>query len=537
MANPYLYASLQTGCRTMNSVENPLGSCLPIRAKPVDYEKEGSQSVVVRQNEKKEAKPFPKIVEVFSLNPSLPVQIFRDHVTLTITPNEIGQSLENKTCKETEKETFYNRSGTNSKGGRILADYDKKFMQDFQTIERQKILRDTNSQTNQHVFVTDYIDTLRVSEKEAQTSSLSEGHSVDEWLQISSNCTRSEDDSTAKNEGICTAEVMVTARRQNVLEQIINDIHAEKKRNRRKRRAMFGLNKTERSKKRCLVSDFYHHVKENDQYLPDEQLINDTENDKCSQFERCSSFNDTETTNVNKNSIGIQERSKAHENASQEYNQDINYPLTVRDEENITNPIPGQTEVSSTDSAESNDDSGSFPSVTISPFHGNDTRQSKILCLKEKLAKQEQELQNLKRRKDTEVIEKEGCQPYAEQQRASSMEMNVREFLEDGTMFDLSLQKDGIFCAQDNEIEEDLNLGKIEDLKHIFQNVIKSFSKILDCKLHSTRIIPNYAHLQTSNYAFGGNYRCVFAGIDNQMMPEDFASKEEFLLQLGLLRI
>ena len=80
--------------------------------------------------------------------------------------------------------------------------------------------------------------------------------------------------------------------------------------------------------------------------------------------------------------------------------------------------------------------------------------------------------------------------------------------------------------AQNEEYDDDFNLGKIEDLLDTFQKEIKSF-RILDTELNPTGKHADYDHLQTRTY--GNNQK--------RLAPEDFASKEEFLFQLGLLRM
>ncbi|XP_022796463.1 uncharacterized protein LOC111334907 [Stylophora pistillata] len=497
--------TLQTEQQT-NSTINPSAHCPKAPAKPVDYEEEFHHSVLMKQNEKKDTGTFPKIVKVFSLKPSLPMQIFRDHVTIVISPREataqtlVGKSGENEPCKRTEKEKKV-------KGGEIPSSHDKKSLPDFQCtgISRRNSSRGTSFLMNQHICGTEDIDTMQLGEKEVQSACLSGRTFAEEWFQIPHDFT-SEQKLFSKSKGVYEPEVMVNGRKQNVSERELSDVEAHKKKKRRKRKAIFQQTKTTRSKKRCFVDD----IKNLDQTLIREELISDTVNQTYSHFQYYGSFRDKETK-MNETTIETKERSNASEKDTQESFQDFHdYSLAVCNEETV----PGETEVISKESAGSNKGSGSFPLATISSFPGTDIHQNKILRLKEKLAKQEQELQNLKRKKDSEVVLTE----WAEKERFESK--------------DLCLSKDTEIWADGNDIEEAVYLSEIDDLKHTFQKVIKSFSRTLDGKLYSTRIVPYYAHLPT-----GGDYKRFSNDIINQLVPKDFASQEEFLFQLGLLRI
>lgn len=512
--------SLQTEQQT-HSATYPLAQCP--QAQPVDNEEQFHHSVVMHQKEKKDTETFPKIVKVFSLKPSLPVQIFRDHVTIVISPKEataqplFGKSWENEPCEQIEKETF--NSSANNEGGKIQTYYDNKCVPNFQCtgISRRKSSRDTNFLRNQHIFGMADIDTMQLGEKDVQSGSLSGRTFMEEWFQIPCNSTP-EKNPFSKNERINEAEVMVNARKKNVSEQELSNIDANKKRKRRKRRAIFQQAKTRRSKKRRLIND----IKTIDQSLIGEEFKSDTVNQACSQVEYCGSFKDTETE-MTETTAGTQGRS---EKDTQESFQDS---LAVFNGE----PVPGETGVISKEPAGSSKGNGYFPSGTISSLPGIDIHQNRILHLKEKLAQQEQELKNLKRKKEFEGVLTE----KAEEEWFEPKDTKDTESLGDNEVRDVSLKKDTKIWSDGKEIEEAVNMGEMDDLKNAFQKVIKSFSRTLDGKLYSTRRVPYYAHLPTRNYAVGVDYKRFSTGITNQLIPGDFDSQEEFLFQLGLLRI
>lgn len=509
------HISLQSGCS--NSVENNRidnSHSLPPSAFSVAYEKQESLNPTACRNERKDAETFPKIVEVFSLNPSMPVGHFQDHVTVIIAPNGtiaesvVGESLENNVRKQNE--TFCNRNFQE----RSFPDNNNKFMQaSSQGFARQTSLYDANFQMNQCSAVTDdYID-IEIGENVVNTVSLSEANS---FFNEMYNGYRSEVNS-AKKEDIRNAHAIVSTNKVNVLEQVHFDVTAKIKRKRRRRKTIFGLR---RSKKRCLIGDF-NFLKEKDQHE------RDAINNKSVQFE-C--YGSPGYANMNTNNISIPEESKKNQpKQSQGKIGDNGNSSKHGDEEHTTTPVSGQTELKCTGlgTIESDHDH-SFCSGKISLLHGNDTRQNKILDLKAKLAKQEQELQSLNQRKDLEDSEREDCGSHVGPNEAG-LEMNVSAFLEDETMFDFSHQTGFMkLWAQNMENDEDINFGKIEDLKDIFQKVIKSFT-ILDTKLYPTERIVDYGHHQKRND------KSIFAYVDNRI--EDVASKDEFLLQLGLMRI
>lgn len=511
--------NFQTGCGTPKSVD-------PTSGFPVPSEKEESLHITARRKEIKDTGTFPKIIEVFSLNPSLPAQYFQDNVTVKIVPNGIiakragGESIENNALKRNE--ILCSRSGENCQEKRNLIDHGEKHMQTSRRFAKETYLNDISFQMNQNADILNYID-IKASGYEAKTGSLTGDNYVSE---MHSAC-------NYKKEDIHDTDVMVIGNKQDVSEQIYSDVNANSKKKRRKRSAIFGIRKR---KKGCLMSDLYG-VKGNDQHGLDDVLVSDgtnNTNNNSFQFEFYSSLKEA---NMDNNNIRMGEKSKDNGKQSQEKFRDNSSSSKHSDENNATVPNTCQTELECAGSIHSGNASGHSTEVTIYPLRGNDIRQNKILDLKAKLAQQEQELQNLKRRKDFADAEKEDCEPYTGPDEAD-LEMDASAFHKYETIFDFSHQPDVTFWAQGKENEDDLNLGKIEDLIDIFQKEIKSF-RILDTELYPMGRVTDYDHLQTRKYAVSENYNRLFAGIGNQMklVPEDFASKEEFLFQLGLLRI
>lgn len=521
------HTTFQTGYGTPKTVgNNRLGNNhpLPTSAFPVAYEKEESLNIAATRKERKDTGTFPKILEVFSLHPSLPAQYFQENVTVKITRNGIvaepvgGESLENNVPKQSE--ILCSRSSENLQEKRHLIDHDEKLMQASQGFAKESSLHNLSFQMNQRADILDYID-IKANDNEAKIGSLTEGEYLNK---MHSGC------KSVKKEDIRDTDDMVSANQQNISEQIYSEVNAKSKRKRRKRRTIFGLR---RSKKRCLMDDLYC-AKGNDQHGLDDVLISDGKNNKSFQFECCTSLKDA---NMEKNNISMDEKSKDNEKQSQEKIQGSGNVSKHGDEKTAAIPNTSQTELECAGTTDSDNDSGHSTSVTISPLRGNDIRQNKILDLKAKLAQQEQELQNLKRRKDFEDVEKEDCDPHDGPDEAD-LEMDASGFFKYETIFDFSHQTDVMFWAQDKENEDDFNLGKIDDLIDIFQKEIKSF-RTLDTELYPAGRVTDYDHIQTRKYIVSENYNRLFAGIDNRMrlVPEDFASKEEFLFQLGLLRI
>lgn len=523
------HTTFQTGYRTPQSVgNNRLGNNhpLPTSAFPVAHEEEESLNITATRKEKKDTGTFPKIVKVFSLNPSLPVQYFQDNVTVKITRNGIvaetvgGESLENNVPKQNE--ILCSRSSENLQEKRNI-DHDEKRMQASHGSAKETSLHNLSFQMNQRADILDYID-ITDNDYEAKIGSLTDGKYHNE---MHSGC------KSVKKEDIRDTDVMASANQQNISEQTYFEVNAKSKRKRRKRRTIFGLR---RSKKRCLMDDLYC-TKGNGQHGLNDVLTSGGKNNKSFQFECCTPLKDA---NKEKNNISVDEKSKDNEKQNQEKIQDSSNVSKHGDEKTATihNTSQIELECAGAGAIDSNNDNSHSTSVTISSLHGNDSRQNKILDLKAKLAQQEQELQNLKQRKDFEDVEKEDCDPRAGPNE-DDMEMDATGFFKYETIFDFSHpQTDVMFWAQDKENEDDFNLGKIDDLIDIFQKEIKSF-RILDTELYPTERVTDYDLLQTRKYIISENYYRLFAGIDNKMrlVPEDFASKEEFLFQLGLLRI
>jgi len=504
--------TFQTDCNIPNPVENTqFGNDhpLPPSALPVAYQKKERLNLATRP---KEIDPgtFPRIVDVFSLNPSLPAKYFRDNVAVRLTPDGLiaepvcRRSSENVVPKQSAIPGHsFTRRAKNLQEKRNLVDYDKNFMQD------------DNFQTSQCVDILDYFD-IEAGQNVNKIGSLTEGNP--RAIEMNGGCEFQD----AKEEKTCDREAMVIVNKKDVPEQICSDVNARGKRRKRKRRAIFGLR---RNKRRHLMGNL-NTVKENNQHELEGELIRDgTKMDKSLQVECYSALEDA---NAKSEDINTDEKCNSSKKQGQEKIQDRSILSKQSDEKNITISFASKTELKCPATTVSENLKDTF----VSSLHGYNIRQSKIFDLKAKLAKQEQELRNLKQRKDFENVEKEDC-PFD----GRPVEDNGSTLLKYETIFDFSHPIDVTFSTQ-NEKNDDFNLGKIEDLIDTFQKEIKSF-RTLDTELYPTRRQTDYDHLQTRTYVVGGNDKRVFTGINNQMRlaPENFASKEEFLFQLGLLRI
>ena len=507
--------TFQTDCSMPKPVENTQfgnNHPLPPSALSVAHQKQESLIVTARQ---KEIDPgtFPRIVDVFSLNPSLPAKYFQDNVAVRLTPGGLiaepvgRRSIENVVPKQN---AIAGRSVTrrteNLQEKRNLVDYDKNCMQG------------DNFQTAQRVDTLDYID-IEACQNVTKIGSLTEGNPY--AIEIHDDC-EFEDDS-GKEDKTRDREAMVIVNKNDVPEQIYSDVNARSKRRKRKRRAIFGLR---RNKKRHLMGNL-NTVKENNQHeLQDELIRNGTKIEKTLQVECCRSLKDANTKSED---ISTDKKSNSSEKQDQEKIQDSSIQLKQSDETNTTISFASKTKLKCADTIDSEKRKDTF----VSSLHGYNIRQSKILDLKAKLAKQEQELRNLKQRKDFENVEKEECASHAR-----TAEDNGSALLKYDTIFDFSHPIDVSFSAQDEENDEDFNLGKIEDLIDTFQKEIKSF-RIFDTELYPTGRHTDYDPLKTRTSVVGRNDKRVFTGINDRMRmaPDDFAGKEEFLFQLGLLRI
>lgn len=89
------------------------------------------------------------------------------------------------------------------------------------------------------------------------------------------------------------------------------------------------------------------------------------------------------------------------------------------------------------------------------------------------------------------------------------------EFLGDNEVCDVSFKKDIKIWFDGKEIEEVVNMGEMDDLKNVFQKVIKLFSRILDGKLYFIRRVLYYVYFLIRNYVVGVDYKCFFIGIVN----------------------
>ena len=485
----------------------------PPTAVPAAYQKQESSNLTARQKEI-DSGTFPRIVDVFSLNPSLPAKYFQDNVAVRLTSDGLiaepvgRRALENVIPKQNAIPGHsFTRRAENLQEKPNLVNYDKKFMQN------------DNFQTNLRADILDYID-IKASQHVTKIGSLTEGnlHAIEmhDGYEFQNN--------SGEEEKTCDREAMVIVNKKDVPEQICSDVNVLGKRRKRKRRAIFGLR---RSRKSLYLMGNLNTVKEDKQHeLEDELIWDGTRIDKSLQVECCRSLKDA---NAKGEDISTDEKSNNSEKQGQEKIQDSGIQSKQSDEKNTQISFASQTELKCADSI----DSENLKETFVSSLHGYNSRQSKILDLKAKLAKQEQELQNLKQRKDFENVQKEDCASHAR-----PVEDNGSALLKYETIFDFSHPIDITFSSQNEKNDDDVKLGKIEDLVDTFQKEIKSF-RVLDTELYTTRRHTGFDHLQTRTYVVGGNDKRVFAGINNQMRlaPEDFSSKEEFLFQLGLLRI
>ena len=499
----------QTDCSIPHLITNPLESTqfgkhhpLP----PVGYQKQESLNLTARQNEI-DSGPFPRIIDVFSLNPTLPAKYFQDNVAVRLTPvgliaESVGRrSLENVVPKQNAiPRHSFTRRAEKIQEKRNLVDYYKKCMQG------------DNIQINQRADILNYID-IKAG---LNATKLGKPHAIE----IHDGC-QFHDNST-KEEKACDREAMVIATKNDVPEKIYSDVNARGKGRKRKRRAIFGL----RSKKRQFMGNL-NAVKEKKQHELEDELIRDgTKIDKRLQVEGCSSLKDA---NTGSEDISTEEKSNSSEKRGQGKTKDSSIQSKQSDEKNTTISFANKTELKCADTIGSGEN---LEDTSVSCLHGYNIRQSKILELKEKLAKQEQEIRNLKQRKDFENVEQED---YASDARP--VEDNGSALLKCETIIDFSHPIDVTFSTQNEENDDDLNLGKIEDLIDTFQKEIKSF-RILDTELFPTARHSDYDHPKTKTYLVGGNNKRVFTGVNNQMrLADDFASKEQFLFQLGLRRI
>lgn len=480
---------------------------------PVDYQKQESLNLTARQKET-DPGPFPRIIDVFSLNPSLPAKYFQDNVAVRLTP---GGLIAESVCRRSSENVVskqnaipghsFTRRAENLQEKRNLVDYNKKCMQG------------DNFKINQRADILDYFD-IESGLNVTKIGSLTEEKS--HAIKMRDGCEFH--DNSAKEEKACDREAMVIVNKNDVPEQISSDVNARGKRRQRKRRAIFGLGI---SKKRQFMANL-NTIKEKNQHELEDELIRDgTKIDKSLQAEGCSSL---KVPNTGREDISTEEKSNSSEKQGQGKTKGSSIQAKQSDEKNTTIPFASQTELKCADTI----DSENLKDTSVSSLHGYNIRQSKILDLKEKLAKQEQEIRNLKQRKDFENVVKEDCASHAR-----PAEDNGSALLKYEAIFDFSCPIEVTFSAQNEEIDDDFNLGKItEDLIDTFQKEIKSF-RILDTELYPTGRHTDYDHLQTRTYVVGGNNKRVFTGVNNQVKfaPEDFASKEEFLFQLGLLRI
>lgn len=500
----------ETGQTAAISLENKCvdnNQCLSLPVMFVTPESSVKMTVATGNKKTNANTDFPKIVEVFSLNPSAPVRHFQEHVTLRVAPNEIivephaSQSLgsSNERTHNTKISENVKEKLRNLVDGHTTCRHDKVYFQMEQCGE-----------------TTNPVD-LKVALPEVIT-----GNPTKVNLYSSKDSNRDIDKTTAQQDDIPIADNATK-----VMQHNNNNFKCNKER--RKRESIFGPRRVKKKSRVFGIEDIakiQHHGLE-DKTL---SIFVENQNNHC---DNCDSM-----ANGNINNIDPNYKEK-EENTNKRYGDN----QTISSQEKHTNR----------DVIEKNEGNASSSSEMLPYSHGNSVRQNKILHLKEKLARQEQELQKLKRRKRESADARiENCTSPT---RNTSFQddgevlrningLNYRgqiELTQDWSQTDIEEEEekkgDGrIFYHADL----DINPGKLEDLKEIFRKVIKSF-RIFETRLYITKtgVVIGNGDLPDLQSKIVITEKSVFTHVDNRMtlLPQDFPSKEDFLLQLGLVRV
>ena len=465
--------------------------------------------LAARDKKNKDAVNLPKIVDVFSLNPSVPERHFQEHVTVRVEPNgtiigataghgkpdKINEYKQNSKISEKVKEKL--RSFVDGHTTSVQEDYNRQtpFCKSYFQMEQFA------------TTTTNHMDLMVEENKSVKSGSTPEKNSGNDAY---SGC------HTTQKGGIPTTEddgsIDIT---KHVAEEANLENSAKSTKKKRKRETIFvpvWVKKKSRTDRHDDITKTEQHL------LEDQHTIDEIENNGCNY--------------LNKDIISMHNKIKDNNTIIHKKSVDRNFLQKEDDEKNPGNP--GKKFNGTTESDEDN-----APAGVTSHLRGNDVRQNKILDLKEKLAKQEQQLEELKRKRETTGANMENCGSPAG--GGPDVEENVAIS---------SHQTNSILCTVQNEEKDqwgeaeifyhsdlDVNPGKIDDLKEIFQKVIKSF-RILDTRLYVTKtgIVIDYGDIRSKNDITDKH---VLFHVDNRMklLPEDFLSKDEFLLQLGLLRI
>lgn len=465
-------------------------------------------NLVASDNENKGTGNFPKIVEVFSLNPSVPVRHFQECVTVRVAPNGVivvpsaGQSFKpnndnNKNAKVSEniKEKLRN----------FLNDGCAAHMQD--TYDQQRSLYKVYFQTEQCDTTTANHMDLKVGGSVSKSINPPEDNCSSG---IYSDCDFSE--IAIQKNSIPNTEDTSTIMQYDS-EEVMSANNLERKKMKRKRKRIFGPRRT---KKKSRM----------DSYAKREQGGINCEIEKQNvQLNNCYSLNNGSIASIDRNI-------KDNDKDSQEDSLEKNSQREQDDGENVTIPIKENREEHMPTVESDKSDVQSSSSKTFH-FHENGVRQNKILELKEKLARQEQELQKLKRKREPTDTAREDYNLNT----GDEVDEDRTVLIGNQTELVSSHQTDVILYPQTVETDLDFNPGKLDDLKEIFQKVIKSF-KIYQTRLYMTKtgIVIDYGDLRSKHEVVD---KSVVAHVDNRikLLPKEFPSKEDFLLQLGLIRI
>ena len=506
----------ETGQRALSPQGNKIVNnnlCVSRPAILVPRKMNESMNLVTSVNENKDtAGNFPKIVEVFSLNPSVPVRHFQECVTARIAPNGVivepsasqsfkpnNDNKQNTKISENSKEKLRN----------VLSDGYTAHMQD--TYDQQKSLYKVYIQTQQ----CDTAIASHMGMKVGGIMSKSSNPPEDNCFSgIYSGCDYNE--IAIQKSSIPNTEDTSTIM-QCDSEEVISENNTERKKNKRKRKRICGPRRT----KKKIRMDNYAKREQHEE----ERICNCEVEKQNVQLNYCYSLNDGSIASIDCNI-------KNNEKESQEDDLEKNNQRKQDDGENLTISIKESREDRIPMVQSDKGDVQSSSSETLFHFQENGVRQNKILELKEKLARQEQELRKLKRKREPiETAREDNNLPDGDE-----VDKDHTVLIGNKTKFDSSRQTDIITCPQTVETDLDFNPGKLDDLKEIFQKVIKSF-KIYQTRLNMTKtgIVIDYGDLPSNEFAD----KNVFTHVDNRikLLPKEFPSKEDFLLQLGLIRI
>ena len=521
--SPNVFTQVETGLTATCSLEDRHvnnNQCSSRPAMLVPRKMNMTANLSARNEENKDVRNFPKIVKVFSLDPSVPVRHFQEHVTVRVVPSGI---IVEPSVDQSFKNNGSNKLKLSPKIGENVKEKLRHFV-DCHTASRQE---NNNRQTSPNkisfkieqsaVTTTNYMD-LKVGENESKIVIPLEGNSGNE---IFSGCKTTQKDNIPD-----TDDINNTMSIQKASEEVNSERNAKTNKKKRKRKTIFG---PRRAKKKSRMGNCDDTAKP-EEHIPDGKCVSDEiekENDFCN-----SPINDIiDSIDNNSEDRDIERQEKSMVCNLHRKQDDEGKPGRFGEQAHKCNDV--------TESGKK-DFSSSLP--TVSHFQGNSLRQNKILDLKEKLARQEQELQELKQKRESAEMKESGA--YAGIEPGARVDGTVVL----GNNIYLDSSRHAILCTQNEEKDRyeesvsylsdpDVNPGKLDDLKEIFQKVIKSF-RIFDTRMYMTKtgMVIDYGDLRSKNEITDKN---VFAHVDNRMklLPEDVASKEEFLLQLGLLRL